>query len=118
MKNAISLDSVKIFIEASILNAIDNELLSFDWDRLKIEMLEATAKDENGLDIEVYKARVSYLGEVGKDQGFNYSLAAPITEDYDEALRHIIGLTVNLLNGIKQHSNKPVLTVIEGGKIE
>lgn len=118
MKNAISLESVKNFIEASILNAIDNDLLSFDWKRLKIDILETTAKDENGLDIEVYKARISYLGEIGKDQGFNYSLAAPVTEDRDEALRHVIGLTINLLNGIKQHSSKPVLTVIEGGKID
>ena len=118
MENAISLDSVKNFIEASVLNAIDNDLLSFDFNRLKFDVIKDVGRDSNGLDVEIYKARISYLAEIGKEKGFNVAFAAPITEDRKEALRHMVGITVELLNEIKNYSLKPVLTVIEGGKID
>lgn len=118
MGNAISLDSVKNFIEASVLNAIDNKLLNFDFERLKFDVIKNIGRDSNGLDVEIYKARISYLAEVGKEKGFNVALAAPVTEDKKEALRHMVGVTVELLNELKKHSSKPVLTVIEGGKID
>lgn len=113
--NAINTDSIKIFIDANVYNAIQAKVIDLKWEKFKVEVKEDECKCGDQI-IKGYSAHCKY--EDG-DVKWSKSVAAPEEKDYEAALVHVIGVTTVLLAEIKEHfgaHKKPILTVIQGGK--
>lgn len=99
------MDYAKYFIAANVLNAIDNKILNFDFDKLKFEA--KIVEDE-------FKKFEIRAFEDGKEVGFcAIPYYAKTNEDH---ARMLMGGTMMFLQNMKAMECKPNLKIINGGK--
>lgn len=121
MKNAIPFETIKTFVDANIFNACQAGLLKTKFDLVRIDVLDSECKCSEE-PIPGYTIKGSALGIPDeKISAWSFSVSAPCVDTYKEALMHMIGATTMLLQSIAEvysikNKQKPILTVIDGGK--
>ena len=111
MNRALSKNIIKTFIEITIFNAVDCKLLPIVWEKSKLELELDEEKN-------IYKLKFVFLEE-NESKAKEVNIDFPVAKDRDDSYRTVYKATAALLQVIKEVSKKtPILTVIEGGKIE
>ena len=111
MNRALSKNIIKTFIEITLFNAIDHKLLPIVWKKSKLELDLDEEKN-------IYKLKFTFLEE-NESKSKEVNIDFPVAKDRDDSYRTVYKATAALLQVIKEVSKKtPILTVIEGGKIE
>jgi hypothetical protein len=111
MNRALSKNIIKTFIEITVFNAVDHKLLPIMWESTKLDL----ELDEEKA---IYKLKFTFTEEK-ETKAKEVNIDFPVAKDRDDSYRTVYKATAVLLQVIKEATKKtPILTVIEGGKIE
>lgn len=111
MNRALSKNIIKTFIEITVFNAVDYKLIPIMWESTKFDL----ELDEEKA---IYKLKFTFTEE-NETKAKEINIDFPVAKDRDDSYRTVYKATAALLQVIKDATKKtPILTVIEGGKIE
>lgn len=111
MNRALSKNIIKTFIEITVFNAVDCKLLPIMWESTKFDLELDEEKATYNLKFTFTEEKETKAKEV--------NIAFPVAKNRDDSYRTIYKATAALLQVLKDVTKKtPILTVIEGGKIE
>jgi hypothetical protein len=114
MKNYLTTEKIKFFLEANLLHAVDNKLLNFDYNDSTISVAEGIS--DKG---KVYSIEVSTGTVRSKDFKLLTTAEFPFEAAHEQDhLRMMMGMTMVVMTELKKLEEKPVLTIVKGGKNE